>query len=1109
MHHRTRLSRLTPALTLLLLVLAAVPALASADLQTIDFEAGPVLGAPVEHAGDVTFVQGEGFRPYRTEVGARAHSGTVVGDVGQCIAESSEAGACEFFDAGTTARLARSADRVTVFAGMFNGENPAETATLVARRANGSVVATSGAVAIDATGFDAELSVSSAAGDIASFTVEASGGDLGIDDVKVSFASGAAPDFGVAASGEVLALVQGQQQTIPVSIPRLNGSNGRVRLSISGLPAGVTGSFAPNPVAAAGESTTLTLNVASNAPDTEFAASDATITAEPLDGAEVGPGQRTTTLSMRVAAALDLELRGFKAGQTAPGTEVSVPLPQCVPAEFPLKIRRDIGLKGDVALSLSPADGGELRAGFAAEILPSATVAAGDGNLVAERTLRFAAGAGSDYGSGTLPLKLTATAPGGVSKVLYLKLTPEFPRATIATSTPGSGLGDTPRFGKPGTTVHVHGNGFCPKMSLQIGNPRAKVVPDTVSAHELTFTVPRLATSGPVTVVPDDLPSYWTGDSLSVDSVRNHDGFRFGNPLFGSLSLEEFVEAFGDDEVFVSVNPCWPFGDCRISTGLVDPVAAVEWKLMGRRSTAHCFGVDLAVERFKEGKVPYARFQSTEPPRAAGDVFHLGAVNGRHTPSPQLESFLDAEQVIQFSSEYRKVYDDRAKSFAAQVKTLREEFARNREPIVTLQSDDDGGHALLAYDLEETPTETKIYAYDPNRPFLEREDDAHGEVEHQALVEEGVIHLNKATHRWSFNLTPSEPWEGKEDGSLFVAPRSSTPDNPSLPELGRLAEWAFGVSAGVKVSAGPGAELMPTSEPQPEAGGTGERSGVWSAERPGAPLDVSFRGTGAGSYEGAYSSHGFVAAVTGVKTARGVDDSVHGDGEALTFHSGEDRSLHLDLARKGKGSNRLAASVATEASAGGSDKTGFGAGDALVYSHQGDATVVKLTLTSVHANGGPSTFVSGPIAVAGGDRLSLRRAGKGTGRMLLTVRDAKGHVHTRTLRNRLRSDRHLRIGKPRLRGHKLSVQLGLTGKRTRAVFGATALVMHGGRVVAKRSRALRADSGHGVVSWRLPKGLSGRGYHVVVQAQALLGGGRNSSVSGTVSAHRASRLPRA
>ena len=72
------------------------------------------------------------------------------------------------------------------------------------------------------------------------------------------------PDFAVAVSPASQAIAQGASGTYTVSTTPLNGSTQSIALSVSGLPAGITGTLSPATVTAGGSST-LTLAVASTA----------------------------------------------------------------------------------------------------------------------------------------------------------------------------------------------------------------------------------------------------------------------------------------------------------------------------------------------------------------------------------------------------------------------------------------------------------------------------------------------------------------------------------------------------------------------------------------------------------------------------------------------------------------------------------------------------------------------------------------------------------------------------------------------------------------------------------------------------------------------------
>lgn len=77
------------------------------------------------------------------------------------------------------------------------------------------------------------------------------------------------PDFSVAVSPASRSIVAGSSTTYTVATGALNGSTQSIALSVSGLPAGVTGSFSPTTVVAGGSST-LTLTTSATAPPTTF-----------------------------------------------------------------------------------------------------------------------------------------------------------------------------------------------------------------------------------------------------------------------------------------------------------------------------------------------------------------------------------------------------------------------------------------------------------------------------------------------------------------------------------------------------------------------------------------------------------------------------------------------------------------------------------------------------------------------------------------------------------------------------------------------------------------------------------------------------------------------
>jgi hypothetical protein len=1086
--------------------LSLFPALAHAELQTVDFDsAPPALGAPLDARGDVAFPLEEGFRPYRAEVGARAHSGTVVGDVGRCSEEvdarSGSPIGCEFFQAGTTALLSRTGTSVTVFAGRFGPVSPFETpeeAVLTAFDSNGARLTSSGLVPVDAAGFDARLSVSDPAGRIARFTVRAvlaSGdvvaGDLGIDDVTVNFTGGGTPDFSLSAPQDVFALVAGQSLEVPVRIARLNGSNGPVELSVSGLPGGVSA----EPVTVPGGQTTasLVLTASPTAPDTDFTPTAATITADPRGDVNAGPGPRSAPLLVRVARDFELELNGVS--ETDRLSTVRVQVPDCAPLELPVKVRRDIAMKRPITLSLHRAGETGLPAGLSAEFLPSPVVQPG-GGLVAERTLRIVRDPARVAGFTNLVLA-ARTDPNGPARELPVGLLRADPKPSIVQANSGSGRGMTPRLGGNGTRIRLAGAGFCPGTTVEVGNEEATVPATLLDPTRIEFSVPRYATTGRITVVPPaNLPKYSTREILTVDSVRNRAGFPFGNYPFGSLSLSEFTKAFGADDLFIKINPCWPFGNCPVQTGFLSPIAAIQWGLMSAMPNRHCFGMALAAQHLASGEERYRAYADAGRGKATS-AFEMSTLEG---PGDFLDSLLDAEQVRQLSGEFLAARVKREDSLLAQLDLLEREFERNRKPIVNLFGED-GGHSVLAYDLVQTGDAAEIHVYDPNLPFLSNEESL-GSF-HRAQIENSVIHVDKVKRTWRTVPVALREEERGGDGSLWVTPHGTIPKNPSLPGLGTLKDALTSIvfdGGSVRAKGDRASVFVPVL-----AGSSSTDAGTLVGRDPRRHLAVEFAGAERGRYSFSYAGPGFVAAATDVATAEGVRDTVTGAGETLTIESGRARDLEIDLAKRSSGALTTAATIETRASAGGTDSAGFAAG-ALTYAHRGAPTEVEFTLTSVRRDGGPATLASGPVALASGDRLRAEPLGRDLERVRLTVRDARGRESTRVLRSHARPRGRLELAAAKVSGRRLTMRVRLAGMSGRAILGTSLRLFHDGRLLARKVVALKRGGRSRRVVWRLPRSLRDGRYRLLADARAVTTTERGATAANSVSAGRAGWL---
>ncbi len=561
------------------------------------------------------------------------------------------------------------------------GADP-ETVELIAHRTNGTEIS-SGPISIDTSGITKPVSVTSPAADITGFELNASGGSLAFDDLTLDFPANSLPDIASTDTSQIVPVLSGGTTPLQVNINRLNGSSGPVQVSARNLPTGVSA----QPVTTTGNTATLKLVGAPNAPSTDFHPVRATVFADPLHNASVAPAVRSTNLDVRVASPYELQLPD--------GTSANVSLPACAPVDVPVKLPRDIGMNDTIHLSVPG-----LPNGLAAQILPSSDVAPG-GGLTAERTIRF-----SRISHVPIPADVTvkATSPDG-DRTLTLHVDAAAPHATV---TPGLGL--TPRLMTNGTQMTLTGNGFCPGTEVEVGARNGLADATVVDPHTITFHMPTLAMTGPVTIIPrhGDV-GYVTDNAVQVDSFRNTDGFQFHNFDFDGLSLGELTDAFGSDALFIRVNPCGFLGDCSFNTGILNPVTAIEWPIISKAlssTNGHCFGISRAVQEFLSGHRSLRAFTT------GGGAFTIPSATH---PQTAVGHFLDAQHALQASAEFLNAWFDRDKAVSGQLARAKATLAHGDFPIVTLRHGALTGHAVVAYNAVDNPDGTSdIYCTTPS-----------------------------------------------------------------------------------------------------------------------------------------------------------------------------------------------------------------------------------------------------------------------------------------------------------------------------------------------------------------------------------------------------------
>ena len=309
--------RLAGAAALLATLVLAAPAVA--DTKVVSFD-NLVADTPVadqyKDSHGISFRgpdAGDGWFPVVRSAPGLAHSGSQVADVSTCTAPN-----CEGFFPRSIGRLTTLASKVAVNVGYLGSEMPAPTAqiTLTAYDAGGGTIGSQSTTVTQGQPFTQQLSVSAPGGAATIASIEVAGpqftGGIAMDDIEITRPDPApgepppAPDFSMSVTADPINVPEGDAVSVPVSINRINGSNGDITLLATGLPSGVSAAFSPNPVPATETQATMTVTAATEATATTDY-SEATITATPSPGA--GSTDRAATKLMRVVGNCVREVR--------------------------------------------------------------------------------------------------------------------------------------------------------------------------------------------------------------------------------------------------------------------------------------------------------------------------------------------------------------------------------------------------------------------------------------------------------------------------------------------------------------------------------------------------------------------------------------------------------------------------------------------------------------------------------------------------------------------------------------------------------------------------------------------------------------------------------
>ncbi|HSS75346.1 MAG TPA: hypothetical protein VLV54_01245 [Thermoanaerobaculia bacterium] len=217
------------------------------------------------------------------------------------------------------------------------------------------------------------------------------------------------PDFTVSASPSSVSVVQGSTASTTVTTAVSGGFNAAISLSASGLPAGVTAAFSPNPIAAPGSGTsTLTFTASSTA---TLGTSTVTITATG------GSVTHTTTVSLTVT---------------------SVPTPNFTISASPSSISIAKGASGNSTITTAVSGGFNSAISLSASGQPTGVTVAFSPNPIA------APGSGSS----TMTITVATTAAAGTSTITVTGTGASITHTTTVTLTVTGGT--TQLIGNPG-----------------------------------------------------------------------------------------------------------------------------------------------------------------------------------------------------------------------------------------------------------------------------------------------------------------------------------------------------------------------------------------------------------------------------------------------------------------------------------------------------------------------------------------------------------------------------------------------------------------------------------------------------------------------------------
>lgn len=881
---------------------------------------------------------------------------------------------------------------VRVFVGEFGSSfgSDTDTLTLTALDSFSTPVAQATATVTAGAGVHTLLAVDSASANIASFRITDSspGKPIGMDDLAFDDAGPPQPDFYLTPQYATVRVIQGGTSLDPITVARLDGSTGQLQFSASGQPFGIAATFAPNP---SGGVSVLRLTAGAGAPLTGLYPATLTVTGTPQQPT-AGPSSHSLQMGVQVVEPFRVQVEPSQ-----------VEIDHCVntPTTALVTVYRDPAFTGTVDLSATGVPP-EISATFNPTSLSfTLNGPPSDASLL---TLRLNDPNGDDANIPSQFIVTIHARSGQVDKTTHLLV--RYEHAEVNSVTPTEGL--APQDLNPGTTVVIHGVGFCPGpdrrhpapgFKVQFGNQLARGGPSTVSPDGMTMTVvvPRLATTGKLTVIWPDGRKVDAPGTFTVDSYRDTNGFAFRNKAdtIGLVeALDDETELFGYSETHVQIK--------TLITTITLPIpnaAALALDVAAQfiYPQGLCFGMDLTSQRLLHGDVSFNAFPLQQG-QSAQTVWNLQGTGG---PSDHLNHYIEVQHLAQFSDEVIGYYfqqinaghtaDDIYNQVVGAIQS-------NDRPIVSLTESLGKGHAVVAYNVrnvrrnqQNQVTDFDIDVYDPNRQFKTNENTDTSGVTHQQREDGSVIHISGGSS-WAFTMDSNENWQGGF-GTLAVVPYSQIPVHPHLPGLGTvvnaLATFLFSDAAQTtQVADGQRHSLLRpdgtfNGNPATRLAQAGLYPPFAGPSSPGGFLlggtgsyTQTVHGSGTGNYTEALFGHHFVVSAT-AGALPGVDDrlTLSPQADSFGFHTGA-ASKPLTVQLTGQAADLLehTATFETTSYGGqGSDNFAFDpSAETVTYTHRGTTTGYHAVLSGYATDGTPISFITPTLQIQSGDTVTFR-----------------------------------------------------------------------------------------------------------------------------------------